>query len=288
MRLPAFDFHSPSTVEEALELKARLGSTARLMAGGTDLLPRLRAGRVTCRHVIGLKGVDRLRSLAFDDATGLTIGATALLVDVAGNPPTRQHFPMLVDAISRLATVQVRNKATVAGNLCNASPCADTATPLMAFGARAGIVGPAGRREVSVEGLITGPGKTVVGDDELLESIQVPMPRAGLRTRFTKCTPRSRVDISAVSVSVALTLAGDRVDTIDIFLGTVAPTPMRAANAESVLRGKKPTPELLEQAARTAQGECRPVTDFRATKEYKLRMVYVLTRRILEELTERR
>lgn len=286
MNLPAFDFHRPSTVCEVLEMMGRFGASARVMAGGTDLLPRLRAGKIACEHLIGLGGVGELASLDFDPARGLTIGATALLADVAGFAPTRQHYPMIAEAISRLATVQVRNKATVAGNLCNASPCADTATPLMALGARAVLVAPDGRREMPVEQLIAGPGRTRLRECELLASIQVPMPRSGLRTLFSKCSPRSKVDISAVSLSVALWLEGEEIESISIFMGTVGPTPMRAVKAEAILQGCRVTGDLLEKAARAASTECLPITDFRATREYKIRMVYVLTRRALEALTE--
>ncbi len=285
MTLPDFSFHAPRHQEEAFDLLRQHGDSARLMAGGTDLLPRLRAGRVQCDHVIALKGIEGLTDTRFDATYGLTIGAGSVLADVARIDAVQNHYPMLKHAIDHLATVQVRHKATVAGNLCNASPCADTAPPLMALGAKVVIAGPSGDRELALEHFITGPGQTELQPEELVRSVQLPVPPAGLRTRFIKHSPRSRVDISAVSVAVAVVLEEGLVKRIDIVLGTVAPTPLRAARAEQVLLNNTPTAELIAEAARTAMGECNPITDFRASRSYKIRMVDVLTRQALATVT---
>jgi CO/xanthine dehydrogenase FAD-binding subunit len=286
MKLPPFELHTPTELEEIFELLEAHGPSVRLMAGGTDLLPRLKSRRIEAQHLVTLKGIGALGGLAFDQQEGLSIGATVLLSEVAALPETRELYPALFSAISRLATVQVRNKATVAGNLCNASPCADTATPLLAYGARVVLAGPDGRREVPLEEFFRGPGETAVGDREVLERIVVPPPEAGLRSLFVKFSPRSRVDIAAVNMTLALRLESGQVERIDILLGTVAPTPMRAVGAEAVLRGEPLTPEGMERAALAARDECQPITDFRATAEYKTRLVYVLTRRGLETLSE--
>jgi carbon-monoxide dehydrogenase medium subunit len=285
MRLPSFELHRPKELDEVFELLRILGDSARLMAGGTDLLPSLKRGKIDCRHVIALKGVAELDGVSFTEPEGLVIGATTLLAEVASFPATRERYPALASALHVLATPQVRNKATVAGNLCNASPCADTATPLMAHGAVAVIAGEQGRRELPVEELLTDPGRSAVGAGELVESIRVPTPAPELRSIFQKISPRSLVDIAAVNMTLALTMNEGVIDHVALFLGTVAPTPMRAAETEALLRGAKPSPELFEKAALCAKGECEPVTDFRATKEYKEQMVYVLTRRALETLT---
>ncbi len=282
MTLPSFSYHAPQGLDEAINLLQSLGGETRLMAGGTDLLPRMRAGKTGCEHLVALKGIPELDGVSYDDQSGLTIGANTVLAEVAALDAAREHYPMLCHAIDHLATVQVRHKATLTGNLCNASPCADTAPPVMALGGMALIAGPAGRREMPVEDLLTGPGTNALNDAEILVAVRIPPPPRGRRTEFIKHSPRSKVDISAVSVMVAMLLVDGIATEVDIFLGTVGPTPMRARNAENVLRGRALTAELIEEAARAAQTDCSPITDFRATEEYKTRMVHVLTRRALQ------
>jgi len=285
VRLPDFELHRPTTLDELFELMRLYGRAARLMSGGTDLLTSLKRGKYSCSHVIALKGIAELDGLAFDERRGLEIGANAILIDVARHPAVRERYPVLASAIDVLATPQVRHKATVAGNLCNASPCADTATPLMALGAVAVLRSSAGTRELKVEELIRGPGKTALAEGEIVAGIRVPLPAADLRIAFDKFSPRSRVDIAAVNLTLALRLRADVIEAVDLFLGTVAPTPMRAVQTEAVLRGQRPTAELLDRAAEAASGECRPITDVRASAEYKTRLVRVLTRRALTSLT---
>jgi len=285
MRLPRFEFHRPSTLEELFDLMRAHGPAARLMSGGTDLLPSLKRRKYTCRHVIALKGIAGLDAITFDEQQGLAIGANAILIDVARHPAVQQRYPVLASAIDVLATPQVRHKATVAGNLCNASPCADTATPLMALGARAVLRGPDGTREVKVEDFILGPGKTALAGREVLAGVRVPVPPADLRTTYSKFSSRSRVDIAAVNLTLALRLSAGGIAAVDLFLGTVAPTPMRAVQAEAILRGQKASAALFERAAKVARSECRPISDVRASAEYKAELVEVLTRRALESLT---
>jgi len=284
MRLPPFDYHAPHTLEELLTLLAQHGPAARVMGGGTDLLRALKTGKVCCEHLIGVKGVQELGGVEFDEIQGLRVGAHAVLADVERHPAVRARYPALAAALDTLATVQVRHKATVAGNLCNASPCADTATPLMAHGARLELVRPSGQREVRVEEFFRGPGRTLLEADEVVTCIRVPPPRARLRTHFSKFSPRSRVDIAMVNLTVAMVLDGDLVEHVELFLGTVAPTPMRALRTEAVLRGQRLDAERIRAAAAAAQAECRPITDMRATKEYKARLVHAMTQRALESL----
>ncbi len=285
IRLPNFEFHSPTALEEVFALLGTHGDAARLMSGGTDVLPKLKAGRMDCGHLIGLKRVAGLDRLAFDEAGGLTIGACTVLARVTENSTVRRLYPALAASIDVLATPQVRNKASLVGNLCNASPGADTATPLMAMGARVAVVSSGGRREVALEDFIQGPGSTALEPGELVEHINVPTPAPELRSVFLKFSPRSKVDIAAVNLAVALTLAEERIEKVDLFLGTVAPTPMRAQRTEEVLTGEALTTERIEEAALEASRECRPITDFRATETYKRRLVQVMTQRALKALS---
>ncbi|MEW5980768.1 MAG: xanthine dehydrogenase family protein subunit M [Acidobacteriota bacterium] len=284
MRLPDFDFHVPTSLEEVFDLLDEHAGAAMLMAGGTDVLPSLKLGRRTCSHLIWLKRVPGLDGLAYDDTEGLNIGATALLEDVRVFPATREHYVALSDAIRDLATPQTRAKGTVVGNICNASPCADTATPLLVYGARVRISSRRGTRDVPLEDFFRGPRRTALELGDIVERILVPKPAPGERAVFLKFSPRSKVDIAAVNVSVGIRLVGGIIERARVFLGTVAPTPVRAPRTEAVLAGARPDLRLFERASGTAREECAPITDHRATKEYKTHMVGVLVRRALERL----
>lgn len=286
MSLPAFDFHTPATLEDVFGLLAEHGSEAQLMAGGTDLLPSLESGKRHCRHLVWLRRVPALDTIAFDPRDGLRIGASALLADVMAAPAVREHYPALAAAIHTLATPQVRNKATLAGNLCNASPCADTAPPLLALDARVRLAARGGRRELALADFLLGPRRTALAPGEILESVLVPPPPPGLRSAFLKFSPRSRVDISAVSVAVAFRHDGGHARGVRIALGTVAPTPLRARAAESRLEGQPPDALAFAAAAAAARGECRPIDDFRASAVYKTHLAEVLTRRALQQAME--
>lgn len=284
MRLPDFEFHDPTSLDEVFDLMDEHGDAALLMAGGTDVLPSLKLGRKSCSHLIWLKRVPGLNALRYDEADGMRIGATAHIEDVGAFPATRERYAALAEAVKTLATPQTRAKGTVVGNLCNASPCADTATPLLTYGARARIVRRGGERELPLEEFFKGPGVTALEPGELIESLVVPQPPADQRAAFLKFSPRSKVDIAAVNVCVGVRLSGETIESARIFLGTVAPTPVRAPKTEALLAGARPDPRLFEEVAQTARGECSPITDHRATKEYKIHMVGVLVKRALQGL----
>ncbi|MAE70702.1 MAG: molybdopterin dehydrogenase [Gemmatimonadetes bacterium] len=285
MRLPRFEYHAPERIEQVFDLMESLGSAAELMAGGTDLLPGLKLGKRSCDHIVSLSRLSELKELSFNEAKGLRIGAGTVLADVAAHGPVRDRYRMLASAIADLATVQVRHRATVAGNLCNASPCADTAPPLMAMGAIIEISSSGGRRDIPLEELMVGPGSIALEKGEIVTAIIVPTPRLESRSTYIKFSPRSKVDIAAVNVAVSTTTTRGRVDEVEIFLGTVAPTPIRARRAEVLLKGSHLSESLLASAAAAARDECLPITDFRATEEYKRHLVEVLTKRALMTTT---
>jgi carbon-monoxide dehydrogenase medium subunit len=285
MRLPTFDYHAPHGLAEVLALLDEHAGDCKLLAGGTDVFPALKTGRFTTGHVIDLKRIEALDTLAFELESGLTIGATVALTRIEKHPAVVEHYPALAASIWELATVQVRNKATAVGNLCNASPAADAATPLMAYGAIAVVAGPDGERKVAVEDLLTGPGRLALAPTELVTALHLPAPAASLRAKYLKFSPRSKVDIAAVNLTAALDFDHDEnVTSADLFLGTVAPIPMRAKEAAAALLGVPLSAETLAAAATAAHDECSPITDFRATAAYKRRIVAVLVRRALEAL----
>jgi len=281
--LPEFLFHTPSETHEVFQLLREFGTDARVMSGGTDLLIKLGSGRLSCGHLISLKGIKALDGLDYTASDGLTIGANTVLADVATFEPALTHYASLVASIESLATPQIRQKASVVGNLCNSSPCADTATPLMALGARALIAGPDSNREVAVEDLITGPGINSLDEFEIVHSVVVPPPRENQWSVFLKHSRRSKVDIAAVSVCISLIKREGVIAEVDIFLGSAAPRPMRAQQAAAILKGQAPETALLKRAAAAAAAECQPLSDLRASEEHRRHMVGVLTFRGLQQ-----
>lgn len=282
-----FEFHSPRSLPETLGLLTRYDGKARVLAGGSDLVPKLLKGTLDLDAVISLRHVEELRGIDFDEADGLTIGATARHNEVLSHDAVRSRYPDLVEALSQLATVQVRNMGTIAGNLCNASPCADSAPPLLAHEASLEIIGPDGERALPLDEFFLGPGQTALAPGEILTSIHVPLPPAGAGFAFRSISARSNVDMSAVSVGVMLRLEKSRVADARIFLGAVGPTTLRASSAEAVLRDKAATDALAKEAGEAAASEAKPISDVRASARWRRRMVGVLTTRAILAALER-
>ena len=282
-----FEFHSPRSLPETFALLSRYGDLARVLAGGTDLVPKLLKGSVRVEAVVSLRRVEELRGLAFDPERGLSIGAAVRHAEVMEHPAVRALYPALAHALSQLATVQVRNMGTIAGNLSNASPCADSAPILLARDARLEIEGPAGKRSLPLSEFFLGPGRTALSSGELLTSIRVPPAAAGTAFAFRSISGRSKVDMSAASVGAMVRLVDGRIDGARIFLGAVGPTPLRAARAEEILRGQVPGDAVFARAGEAAAAESKPITDVRASSAWRRRMVSVLARRALAEAAER-
>jgi carbon-monoxide dehydrogenase medium subunit len=308
-----FTYFSPTTIQEAVQILADHES-ARCLAGGTDLLIRMKRHQWLPRAVVNLKRIPGLREIALngDSSTSLRmelrLGALVTLQDLIRAPIIREHFPVLAYAASKMAGVQVRSLATVGGNLCNASPAADTAPPLIALNARAVVVGAHGERVIPLDEFFTGVGKSALAPDEILREILVPRDDS-VRASFIKLEHREAMDISIVSVAVSVEVGsgksevgsrksevGQRIPNsefpipnsqflipsdVRIVLGAVAPTPLRAKRAEEILRGKELTEERIRQAAQVAAREAQPIDDVRSSAWYRREMVEVLTRRQL-------
>lgn len=287
MTFPKFEYLAPQTLDEAISILEEKGPEVRVMAGGTDLLVKMRQGLLKPRTVVSLKRIQGLDKISFDRKDGLRIGATALLADVASHPSVRSHYPAVAYAASETANVQIRNMGTVAGNLCNAAPSADNAPVLTAMGACVVLAGPRGERSLPLDAFFLGPGLTAREPSEILTEIRVPFPRPGTGTSYQHLSARGKVDISAVGVGVMLRVEGKTCREAGIILGAVAPTPLRARRTEKLLVGKSLTADLLERAGRSAAAESAPISDVRATASYRRKMVAVLTRRALSEAYER-
>ncbi len=283
MSTARFDYHAPGSVEEASRLLLELGEGAFVLAGGTDLLVKCRHGMLRPKAVVSLKGIELLKGITFHRNRGLTIGAGALLADVEAHPDIRRRYPAVAYAASVTANTQIRNMATLAGNLCNAAPSAENAPTLVAMNAEVVLHGPQGERRLALEDFFRGPGLTALEPGEILTAVQVPVPPPRSGASYRHISARGKVDISAVCVGARVTLKGKACEDARIVLGAVAPVPLRARKAERVLTGSEPTEARIEEAAERAMKESLPISDMRASAPYRKAMVRVLTKRALQE-----
>jgi carbon-monoxide dehydrogenase medium subunit len=275
-----FELALPRSIDEALRVLSERGSEAKLLAGGTDLLPQLKNGLLKPACVVDLSGVERVRTLT-SDASGLHVGAAVSARTLERDATTQKTYTSLAESGALVGSVQVRNLATLGGNLCNAAPSADMAPPLLALDAEAVIVGPKGERRVPVTDFFTGVRRTVLGPDEILLEIVVPAPGARSGGHYLRHTPRRELDIAVVGVASQLTLSNGVCSKARIALAAVAPVPLRARAAEQALEGKPVTPEAIERAAELALGAAKPISDQRGSADYRRHLVRVLTRRTL-------
>lgn len=284
-----YEYHAPATVDEAVALLAEKGERARPMAGGTDLIIQMRAGRFDLERVVDVKRIKEVNELTFDAKRGLTCGAATPCCLIYENAQVVAAYPALVDAVSSIGGIGIQSRASVGGNLCNAASCANSAPPLMVLGATCHIVGPAGARNVPVESFFVGSGRTVLAPGELLVSIQVPPPTPGLGARYLRFTPRAEMDIAVVGVGVAVVLAedGQTIRWAKIAMSVVAATPIMAPEAGASLAGKTVSEEVITAAAALAQQEARPRTSMRGTAAHRRHLIGVLTARALRDAIRR-
>ncbi|HUT69874.1 MAG TPA: xanthine dehydrogenase family protein subunit M [Desulfatiglandales bacterium] len=282
-----FEYTEPVTIEDAVNLLAKHNGKAKVIAGGTDLIVQMRQKMIKSDHLIDIARIPGLDRIDYDDEGGLRIGALTTIRAIEKSAEIRENYPAISQAASKLASVAIRNLGTVGGNLCNASPSAEMAPALIGLGANVKIVGPEGEREVVLEDFFTGPGSTVLKKGELLVEIHVPVSLPGTRSVYLKHAVRGAMDLALVGVAVVIVMdPGDGVcQDIRVVLGAVAPTPMRARSAEEVIKGKRMDKSLIEKSAEAASAEASPISDVRASAEYRSQMVKVFTRRALSQVT---
>lgn len=278
-----FDYIAPTSVDKAVAALVEGGRDTRVMAGGTDLIVKIRHRMLFPKCIVNLKRIAGLAAITADKKNGLTIGATALLADVAAHKGIRRHYPTVAEAAGATANVQIRNMGTVVGNLCNASPSADNAPTLMAMAATVDIAGPTGSRSMPLDQFFQGPGITALKTGEIVTAIRVPPPVAGSGTAYHSLSQRGKLDCSAVGVGTMVVLKGDHCTNARIIVGACAPVPMRTQAAEKMLIGKRITDTLIRRAAQKASEETSPITDVRASAPYRWKMVSVLTIRALTD-----
>ena len=282
-----FHLALPRSIEDCLKLLAERGPEAKLVAGGTDLLPQMKNGLIKPAAVIDLSGVADLRVLRREDGAGLRVGASVAAREIELDPYTRSAYPALAESGALVGSVQIRNLATVGGNLCNAAPSADMAPPLLALEAEAIIAGPRGRRRVPMADFFTGVRRTVLAPDELLVELIVPAPGPRSGGQYLRHTPRRELDIAVVGVASQVTLSDGVCRKARIALAAVAPTPIRATAAERALEGQPLTAQQIARAAQLAVEAARPISDQRGSADFRRHLVGVLTRRTLTTALER-
>jgi aerobic carbon-monoxide dehydrogenase medium subunit len=277
-----FEYVEAHTLPEAIAMLGQDEGT-RIVAGATDVLVRWRQGLWKPRSVLNIKRIPGLDRVRYSPATGLNLGTLVTIRRLELHPLIQEHYPALSQAASTFAGVQIRNLATVGGNICNASPAGDTLPALIAYGAECRLIGPEGERRVPLENFFLGPGRTVLQREELLVELHLPPQPPHTGALYIKHSPRSAMDISAVGVASVLTLeGGDSVcHEVRIALGAVAPMVMRARSAEALLRGQRLDAALIQQAARDAMGEARPIDDIRGSARHRRAIVEALTGRTL-------
>ena len=282
-------FHTPGSVDEAVGLLDRLSGEVRLLAGGTDLVVQLNENRNSApRHLIYLGGLEELKTLGGNDQ-GLKLGALVSHARLAQDPLIARAAPLLALAAGRVGGPAIRTVGTIGGNVATASPAGDVSTALLALDARAQARGPEGWRIIPLADLFLAPGRTALWLKELLCSFEVPLQEGPAGQWFEKLGQRRAMSIALVScaASVRLDPSGRTIASAGIGLGSVAPTPLRAREAEALLQGAEPSPDLFAAAADKAQGECSPIDDIRASAGYRREMVGVLVRRCLDRAVSR-
>lgn len=279
--MQSFIYERPTRIQDAVNLLA--GTQALALAGGTDLVAQLKEGRKPARIVVDLKHIEEMVRVTRDPDGGWRIGGVASVARIGAEPGLNHEQPGLVAAARLIGSLQIQSRATLGGNLANGAPSADAVPLMISLGAKVVIVGPSGRRTVPVETIPAKPGRTSLEPGEIVAALLLPSRELRSGARYLRFTPRREMDIAIAGAGVAVTLGlGGEIRSARITLASVAPVPLRAAAAEAKLAGEVPTAALLAEAGRIAAGEARPISDTRASADYRRQLVEVLTRRALE------
>ncbi len=282
--MPVREYFSPTSLDEAKELLTTAPGPARTLAGGTDLLVQMLEEPSPEIRVVSLRHIKALREICQDQKGEIFVGAMVTHAEVAESPLLKRCLPALAKASGMVGSPSIRNMATIGGNICNASPSADTAPPLLAYNVKAIIWGPTGEKGVSIEDFFTGPSTNILKTGEILKGFLL-RPEKGLIAAYSKLGTRKAMEIAIVNVCVSMIVEKNNYcSKIRIALGAVAPTPIRAKRAEDTLRDKKITPELIKKTAKVAVSETKPISDIRASADYRKEMIGVLVEKTISEL----
>jgi carbon-monoxide dehydrogenase medium subunit len=288
-RMQAFSYVPARTLEEATAVLAKEGDKARLLSGGTDILVMLREGRRKASVVVDVKGIPQLNELSYDPKRGLTIGAAVPCHKIYGHAAIANAYPGLIDSVSLIGGVAIQGRATLGGNIGTASPAGDSLPMLIALEAVCLVARGGIRKEVPIEKMFVGPGKTILQPDEILVQIMIPAPARNSGAAYLRFIPRNEMDIAVTSAGVNVVLSEDKgtFTKARIALGAVAPTPLFVPEAGAALVGKPVNEASIEVAARAAQAAARPISDMRGSAEQRKQLAYVMTKRALAQAVER-
>jgi CO/xanthine dehydrogenase FAD-binding subunit len=287
------EMYQPTSLEEASRLIAEKGPGGRFLAGGTDLVIAIKEKGWVPKYIVDLKKIPGLSGIRENPDGSVIVGALTTMRDVEISPVVNRKYPFLAQSAAEVGSIQIRNRATIGGNMANATPSADVAPSLIALNAAATILGSRGVRTVPLEAFFRGPGQTVMDAEEILTEIAIPNPlangfngRTGERRfvgEYIKFSPRDMMDLAYVGVAVAYTLLEDenRCQAVRLVLGAVAPTPIRARKAEAILEGQMLSEELAAKAGEEAAQEAKPISDIRSSADYRRAMVGAMTKRAI-------
>jgi carbon-monoxide dehydrogenase medium subunit len=276
-----FDYFAPASIEEALELLRKYGRKAQLMAGGTDLLVGMKTQEINPEYVIDLKHIANLEKISYGREDFCRVGALTRVGQIEISPIIKGSFGILSQAASVLGSVQIRNKGTIGGNLCNASPAADLAPPLLALDAKVKLATMGGMRLEKLENFFTGPGTTILKPEEILTEIQIPSVAPSSSGIYLKFSRRKAMDLALVGVALVVTLDPSRRICADarLALGAVAPTPIRLRKVEEIVRGRQIDQDLIDEVSNLAVEEARPISDIRSSAWYRKQIIRSLVRK---------
>jgi CO/xanthine dehydrogenase FAD-binding subunit len=280
-------YEAPSSVDEAVALLSKANGSARILAGGTDLLVQIRAGMANPEVVVDIKNIAETRKIEAVDG-GFRVGAAVSGAEINEHPELSSTWPGLAEAVDLIGSTQIQGRASMGGNLCNASPAGDSVPAMIADGLIAEIVGPKGKREVAVEDIATGPGKTSLADGEFIVAFRIAAKPANTGDAYLRLIPRTEMDIAVVGAGVCLTLdASGTCTAARVVVGAVAPTARLVADGAAALIGSKVDAAALDKLDAAAQAACSPITDKRGTIEYRTKVAGVLARRAATIALER-
>ena len=272
-----FEYFEPKTVQEAVGLLVKYKRAAKLLAGGTDLMLGMKEGFIKPRYLINLKTIKGLDKIAYSKKGGISIGSLTTWTAILSSGAILEHYPILREAASLIGGYQIRNRGTIGGNICHASPSADSAPALMVYGTQCVVSGPRRERVIPIEEIFSGVQKTSLKPGEILTGFRIPPPDPKSKGCYLKFSPRKAMDLPIVGVGALVRASNGTFEEVKIALGAVAPTPIRARGAERLLVGKPVSDRSIRQAAEEAVNESRPITDLRASREYRLGLVRELT-----------
>jgi len=274
--LRKFEYLKPDSIKETISILSQYSGKAQILNGGTDLIVGIRDKINQPEYLVDIKAIPQLNKITYSEQDDLHIGATVTLNEISNSKVVQTHYPILVKACKTVGSYQVRNRATLAGNICNASPAADTAPPLLVLEAKVNIIGPTGEKIVPINQFFTGVKKNILKKGEIVASITIPPIKDEWTGVYLKQGRKKEVDLATVGVAVLCMR-----DEVRIALGAVAPVPVRAFKTEELLKGKTIDESLLEKAGKSALTEVSPISDVRSSQEYREEIIKVLVRRAI-------